>query len=78
MVLVVCRLATPHPRWGALVEGVRQGCQEGERARGALVQRAACPWHKLLRLGCRRGGQLEKESGEQWKGGEERLVRRIR
>lgn len=76
--LVVCRLAAPHPRRGALVEGVRQGGQEGKRARGAQVQGAARPCHKLLRLGCRRGGQLEKESGEQWKGGEERLVRWIR
>lgn len=45
------------------------------RARGAQVQGAARPCHKLLRLGCRRGGQLEKEIGEQLKGGEEGLVR---
>lgn len=76
--LVVYRLAAQQPRRGALVEGVRQGGQEGERARGAQVQGAARPRHRLLRLGCRRGGQLEKESGEQWKGGEERLVRWIR
>lgn len=61
MVLVVCRLAAVHPRGGALVQGVRQGDQEGVRAGGAQVQGAARPSHKLLRLGCRRSGQLKKE-----------------
>lgn len=59
LVMVFCGLATADSGWGALVQGIRQGAQEGMRTGGAQE----LPDHHLLWQRRRRGGELK----EKWK-----------
>lgn len=57
--LLVGRQAAPHARRLTLVQRVRQGGQEGVRARRAQRDGTGGPGRDLLGQGWRRGGELK-------------------
>ena len=57
--LLVGRQAAPQARRGTLVQRVRQGGQQGVRARRAQRDQTGSPGRHLLGQGRRRGGELK-------------------
>lgn len=75
---LVRRLAAPHARGVAQVQGVRQGGQEGVWAGRAQEDGAGCPDRNLLRQGRRRGGELREGGGREAGEGERWGVKEVK